>query len=147
MTGSERKSMLLDVLGYGTVIAVSALLLIVSFWLLWPYKTMDVAGVKIVDTTVKQGGVLSFYVTYTRYTDVDTTVYRDFVDGLVFTTLPEGRKSEAGTFTRLVEVEIPSTLPPGRYSLKTNVTFHVNPIRAIPMSFSTGMFTVLPRNP
>jgi hypothetical protein len=129
----------------GLSICFSILALFIC-WSLFPYKTMTVNNVSVVDKTVEQGGVLSVFLDYTRYTDVNTTITRDFVDGLIFTTGPEERKSEAGTFRRFIEVPIPTTLPPGVYTMRTNVEFHINPIRDINQSFSTGTFIVTDRN-
>jgi hypothetical protein len=138
-----RKRRMSEVIVYGGLTICFLSLLLIAFWSFYPYKTMDVGRVAVVDKVVSQGDNLSFYLEYTRYTDVDTTIYRDFIDGLVFSTATETRESEKGSFRRFVEVPIPSTLPPGKYILRTNVEFHMNPIRDIEQGFDTDSFVVV----
>ena len=118
-----------------------------AFWLLWPYRTVEKtqSPLPIVKgyETVRQGGVVAYEYDYVKYSNVQPTVNREFVDGLIF------ESSDASTHLGprvghvRVEVPIPYTLPPGHYRLKIYISFQMNPWRTIQNVDTTGQFTVL----
>jgi hypothetical protein len=140
---TDKKHLLLSVYAYGSLIFLFVSLAVVSFLMLYPYKTIKVNDIDLVSYEVKQGDKLGIVLDYDRYTDTDSTVVRRFKDGLIFTTPTMTGVGKVGHYNRLVEVEIPANLPPGKYTLETDITHKVNPIRSITTSWETPQFTVI----
>ncbi len=125
---------------------------VLGYWWFWPYEVIrpfaDLSKpVPVMTPLVKQGGVLIYSVGLCKTTSIVGTINRAFVDGLVFEMPPvkalmargcrDGEQSE-------VAVQVPMTLPPGRYHLEAEVSYRVNPIRTMTYSFVTQTFVVEP---
>jgi len=137
-----RRLWLLTFFGYGTLILAFGIIALIIFWEFYPYKTVKIKNVTVLNTEVQQGSTLSIKLDYDRYTDIDSIIIRQFKNGIVFTTPAMEATGEPGHYDRLIEVSIPGTLPPGEYTLTTNATFKVNPIRDMTVKWVTSKFTV-----
>jgi len=130
-----------------TLIISFGLIAMIIFWLTYtpkliyqspkPFPMVD--GIKV----AKQGGVLSYEYSYCKYTDIQATVSKQFIDGLIFqsedtsTTLYKG----CGHVHR--QIHIPETLPPGVYHLHIIANYKINPIREVKVINDTEEFTVI----
>jgi ABC-type maltose transport system permease subunit len=138
----NKKHLILSIYGYGTLILATGILALVMFWLLYPYKTIVVNAVELKSKSVQQGGLLPIRLEYDRYTTKDSTITRQFKDGIIFTTPTSTGVGGIGHYDRLIEVPVPVNLPPGLYTLETTVSYRVNPIRTVQVVWSTEQFTV-----
>jgi len=67
------------------------------------------------DKIVKQGGHISYEYDYCKYTDLQPTINKQFVDGLIFQSEDIGTILDKGCGHVHREINIPETLPPGSY--------------------------------
>ena len=139
---STKRDILLAVFAYGTLALCAVLIAVAACWLLYPYQTYKVHSVKLLDKTVQQGGTLSVLLDYTRYTDKNSTVSRQFMDGILFTVPSFEGLGTPGHYVRFVPIAVPDTLPPGTYIIRTTSVFRMNPLRTITVSWETEQFTV-----
>jgi hypothetical protein len=134
-------------IGYGTLVLAFGLLALVAFWLLYPYKivTYKTTPFRIVETnkSAKQGGALSYEYDYTKYIDVPAEVSKQFIDGLIFQSEGPITRKLVGSGHVHSEIQIPETLPSGKYRLRIIATYRVNPIRTIVITNETEQFTVM----
>jgi len=126
---------------------MTIVLLLFTYWQFAPYKTVTINSVKLEETTVTQGENLAVDLNYDRYTNLTSRVHREFLNGIIFTTPTSDGPGKPGHYDRRLEVEIPLTIPPGEYILKTYAVFQVNPIRQITVTWETEKFTVLSSHP
>lgn len=132
------------------MIAIYFIVGILAFWFFYPYKTLSITGydsqhpIQILNTTVHPGDVLQYKLDYCKYTDLTSTVHRDFIDGQVVPLqdivggLPKGCHNYS-----IETTTVPETINPGRYSLLIRVDYHMNPIRTITTEYQTSYFTVV----
>jgi len=119
-----------------------------AYWMLWPYQTVSktpqpmhiVAGYE----TVRQGESVVYEYDFEKFTDVEPTIHRQFVDGLIFNSASESTHLIRGSGHVHVAVPIPYTLPPGRYKIRVYADFKVNPVRTVEVIDETQTFEVLP---
>lgn len=131
--------LIIAVLLFGT-----ASLLLTIYWLFAPYKTVDYDGeYKMQSDVVTQGQMTAYQVKYCKYTDKKPELSKYFVDGIVFKAEEARSEFVKGCHTSLISLKIPSTLPPGRYQLRTVATYKLNPIRTKDNTNYTGWFTVV----
>ena len=133
----------LSVFGYGTLILTFGFICLVAIWIWYPYKTVKTNNVNVLNPVVQQGGTLSIELDYDRYTDIDSIIVRQFKDGIAFTTPISEGTGTPGHYNRLIEIPIPETLPPGQYTLTTTAIFKMNPVRNIPVDWTTKEFKVI----
>lgn len=117
---------------------------LVTFWLVYPYNVTDYKGEFKTDFTEYTQGDMTFYtVKYCKYMDIKPEVTKHFVDGLIFNAEETSANLTLGCKTQGVPLHIPMTLPPGRYQLKVELKYKVNPIRTITITNKSNWFTVV----
>jgi hypothetical protein len=128
---------------YGTLGLMSILMLLVGFWVFYPYKVMDFhSPYKMERTSYIQGDETFYIVDYCKYTDKMPTIQKEFVDGLVFTAESPQAFLTEGCRKQEVPLLIPHTLPSGKYRLKISTQYQMNPIRSIDYVNYSEWFTV-----
>jgi hypothetical protein len=140
----------LKVLTVITCIVIAIFVGFLCYWAFYPYHPMKAGPVpfEIVypeDKIVEQGGHITYQFTYNRTTDVIPEIQRQFIDGLVFNVAGNPLPSviSPGTGTAQVQIDVPETLPPGKYQLKIISKYQMNPIRVITYIFKTEEFEVV----
>jgi hypothetical protein len=139
-----------------TLVAAAVLMGLLAFWAFYPYKTItqepkpfeiyypiETDGTHI----IRQGSSFSYSFNYTKHTDVFPTIYRQFVDGLVFNageSYPTVIRK--GTGKAHIQVYVPETLPPGKYRLRIIARYQMNPIRVIELESFTEYFKVVAKD-
>lgn len=139
------KHMIATVFASVAIMFMIVCLLLVSFWLFYPYKTIETTPEQfpiVGDINLKQGSDLTYSYSYQKYTDAPVTIERRFVDGLIFLSSNETVITEKGTGNVRVRIHIPETLPPGKYYLEIVAKYEVNPIRTITITKRTKCFIV-----
>jgi hypothetical protein len=130
-----------------TLVLTLGLMATLAYWQFYPYKTitkepLPMAIVKGYET-VRQGDWVVYEYNYEKYTDVIPKVSRQFVDGLIFESTDMSTHVNKGSGHVHVAVPIPMTLPPGRYRIRVNIEYQMNPIRTISNADETCDFTVI----
>jgi hypothetical protein len=137
------RHLLYAIFGYGTLLVMFITMLVVSFWLLYPYKTIEFKGDYVTGKTQYVQGEKTYYlVKYCKYTTARAEIVKDFVDGLVFTVDSPQAILTLGCREQQVPMTIPDSLPPGKYQLRNTVTYFVNPIRNISVTHYSNWFHV-----
>lgn len=129
----------------GAFASVIFMLVLLSYWAFWPYKTLTVQNPKMEKTVVYQGDVVNYSTDYVKYMP-SVSVQRFFIDGLIFDAGKTTLSRPLGSGHGVQSIQIPRTLPPGKYYLHVVVTFKPNPIREIEYSFNTNEFVVRASN-
>jgi hypothetical protein len=126
-----------------TAVVASIFLIVVVYWLVFPYKTIEFkAPYQTEKTTYVQGDHTYYTVNYCKFTTAKAGIVKEFVDGLVFTVDSPQAILPVGCREMQVPMTIPDSLPPGRYQLRNTVTYFVNPIRSISITHFSNWFTV-----
>jgi hypothetical protein len=131
---------------YIVLTLASAALLLVAFWMFYPYKTItqEPKPFKLVGSNVTtQGGVISYEYSYCKYTDKQATVSKQFVDGLTFQSEDIATVLDKGCGHVHRQINIPETLPPGEYKMRIIAVYDMNPLRQIEIVNETEEFKVL----
>ena len=139
------KHLIYAIFGYGTLALMTGSLLLVAFWMFYPYKTITHSPqpYKLYSDTVVQGGYVAYDYSYCKYSDVPETVSKQFVDGLIYQSSDIPTLVPMGCGKVHKEINVPRTLPAGKYQLVTTAVFRVNPIRDITVITKTEWFTVV----
>ena len=127
------------------LISALGIVLLVSYWMLYPYKTVTFKQPFVVlNSPVKIGDNLLMLVNYCKYTTEIPTVTSHFVDGIAFD-VPEKSvvAKKVGCGEMVISEPIPEHLPPGDYVLQRVYKYHPNPIRDIQVVTETGSFIVI----
>jgi hypothetical protein len=132
-------------IAYMTIVSAIGLMLLIGFWLLYPYKTIDFKNLPfpVNKSEYKPGETLIYTVDYCKYTDVIPAVTRFYVNGVIYlvSSAPAVMKPQGCAITH-VQIVIPESLMPDTYSLRISYAYKVNPLRTITMEAITVPFTV-----
>ena len=123
----------------------SAVFFLFLFWWIYPYKPLVVKQpYQIVneESSLKQGDVLKYQIDYCKYTNIQSIVRRQFVDGIIYATPEITANLKKGCGLAINTITIPENLPPGTYYLTIEVTYKINPIREISYDLKTEKFVV-----
>lgn len=120
------------------------------YTLIVPYRVLGpfpLTPRHILTPIVPQGGILLFQPEGCKRMPLQAEIVRSFVDGLVFT-MPavKGTATVGCPPPYPVAVQVPATLPPGQYHLRTHLTYTINHLRTVEYEFNTETFTVSERD-
>lgn len=128
---------------YITAISLLACISVVMFWLLYPYKTLEVYNVNLLTKEVRGNDFLMYELEHCKFTDKQAILSKSFVDGIVYRALPTISNVPPGCGIVTIAVRVPDTLSPGEYYLKADALYKVNPIREIDIQYSTERFKIV----
>jgi len=144
---SRRKHRAFAVVGYAAVISVALVMGVVLYWHTYPYDEIDfyleVHPLVNDQRIVIQGDSFAYTFRYKKHMDVAPVISTAFVDGLRFQAEGRAPMLPAGDGVAIVEVNVPRTLPPGRYQLEIVKAYRVNPLRTITIVNRTEKFIVI----
>lgn len=131
--------------GIVTLLGALATILTVLVWSLYDYKPLKInkEPMYVLTKEVNPGDILIYQLDYCKFNDGDVSISRSFVDGIVFTTPIIKASNEMGCRIQNISILVPQTLPAGRYYLKVDYTYKVNPIREVTVTSYTEKFTVI----
>lgn len=121
----------LELAGFVFLFLCASILLMIVFWLFFPYKTIDVKEVVIHDHELQRGGELKYSIDFCKYTKKPALVEKEWVDGVVFKVPAFVHDSSKGCHVVTPVMEVPTVLPDGAYKLEILYIYQVNPIRQI----------------
>ena len=134
----------LNLASYGVLGVALVLLSVFLYWMLWPYKTVDILHVSLVTPGVKAGGVLIIKLDFCNHRDTPRVVAKQLYDSRVIS-LPEvtapGGAPRCGSVN--TTTPIPTDSLPGKYFMRVNTSLKVNPLRTINVKYQTPEFVVL----
>lgn len=136
---------IINYISYVTIAVALLFTIVVFFWLLFPYKTIefntDVA--KVQNKQVERGDYLYYEIDYCKYTDKEAKLTRSFIDGVKYD-IPDGYSDvEKGCAVRVIQIYIPRGIGTGTYMIKQVRHYEVNPIRTIDVVHFTEQFEVI----
>lgn len=132
---------------YATLGLAMLLILTLIFWAAYPYKTyvQKYQPTPIQSDTVKAGESVTLLLDYCNYSATEHRSVRRLVGDNSKIVLSDTVRppSPTGCDSKPVEVPIPKATAPGTYTIEFTITSYVNPIRTIPVTFSSAPFSVI----
>lgn len=127
------KNRLLHYFSYLTMGVTLIFIIVIFFWLNYPYKILEFKDKKfpVLTKTVKRGGVLQYVSRYCKYMDIPAKLTRSFVNGFVFSTPPIQTNRDCGCNEVIISVPVPSETPVGIQHIQNLYDYEPNPIRHI----------------
>lgn len=132
----------LRVIGYPTSIIFVAFVILITYWLVYPYKTIEITGSRLLETDVKAGDAIHYELDYCKYTKKHALLTKSFVDGVVYRTVTKVSNVPCGCGTAIIAVDVPDHLPPATYYIRADILYKMNPIREIEVQYETDRFNV-----
>jgi hypothetical protein len=132
-------------IGIVTLLGALATIITLLVWSLYDYKPLKInkEPMYVLTEEVKSGDILIYQLDYCKFNEKDVLISRSFVDGIIFTTPTIKASNQTGCRIINISVSVPETLPNGRYYLKVDYTYKVNPIREVTVTSYTEKFTVV----
>jgi hypothetical protein len=122
------------------------LIILIGYWLLYPYKPIVFSNqpFPVEHIFYEPGDTLIYNVDYCKSTNINPTVTRYFVDGLVYmlSSNPASPKLK-GCGKTAIQINIPSSLISGEYILKITYEYQMNPVRKVSVTAVTEKFKVV----
>lgn len=136
---------ILNIFSYIVLFFAFLSVLLVCFWLFYPYKDFYFLTPKftVANKVVHQGGVVTYTSHYCKNFEHVIAVSRTFENKLIFVTPAIINNRPKGCHTIQVEVPVPEELPVGVYHLSNVFRYDPNPIRTITIVQNTEDFEVV----
>lgn len=129
-------------LSWLTIILALSLLLLVGFWLIYPYKPFVVNNVTSEIETINPGETYKYSVSYCKYSNLSALVSKTLVNDILIPFSPYESNIPTGCQTRDVYTEIPDYVPSGVYHIHIVSAYQVNPIRNVTVFYETPAFII-----
>jgi len=119
--------------------------LFIVWWLVYPYKPLEVLEApKVKQKQVKAGEVLEYNIKFKKNTDIPATITRTLVDGVLYTLPSLSPINKKGTQTQNISsLEIPHSMPAGNYYFISNSCYQMNPFRTVCVEYKSDQFEVI----
>lgn len=134
---------LLPYIAYLVIIIAFGLVGLATFWLLYPYKPLELSNVKLNRTEVNRGEHILVSADYCKYTKKSADLFISFIDGIIYNSPTQIINLESGCHQANLSIYIPKALPTGKFMLKGVFRYQVNPIRHIEVNHLTGEFNII----
>jgi hypothetical protein len=138
---------ILNLVSYLTLLMALVVVLIVTYWMTYPYKPVEFKNLphKIDTKQIKAGEYLTMNVDYCKYSTVVPVINTAFIDGIIYYVPQEGTINtvKPGCGENKVFIYIPKALPPGNYSVHRTWKYKVNPLRTITIYTQSETFEVV----
>ena len=137
----------LHYLTFLTFTLTAILFLLVGYWLFWTIKTMEIKNgnaVPVDQAIYHPGDRLSYTITYCKYRNIQGLVSRVLVNGVrvTYTELINNIAPGCGK-TTVNDLIIPIYTEPDTYHIETTVTYKLNPLRDVVVSWRSVDFKVI----
>ena len=119
------------------------LILLLTYWAIYPYKPLELSNVTLDRTEVNRGEHIKISADYCKNIKKPAILYISFIDGLIYNPQPQILDLESGCHHTTLSIYIPKNLPTGRFMLKGVFRYQVNPIRTIDVNHLSGEFNIL----
>jgi hypothetical protein len=138
------------ILAWIAIVGSICLVLLITYWLAWPYKIAEQkAPAKVLTPIVKLGDNLRYELDFCKYTDISPIdTKKQLVDGLVYPLpVPAIRVLPVGCRKAIAEATI--IIPDCAECFNKDVylelisTYQVNPLRTVTVKFTTEKFQVV----
>lgn len=129
-----------------TIILFIFIILLISFWGLWPYTPIkfNKLPLPVSTKTVKRGEVLRYETDFCKYSRTIPSVQKIFVDSITYNIVsPFVSSKQVGCADLDIGLEVPKALPVGNYHLQIIYNYKVNPIREITVVVESETFDVV----
>jgi len=134
---------ILNCLSYLTLILAFGLILLIGYWLIYPYKPIQFNKLELITPVVKQGGILKYEVDYCKYMNISAEVTRTYNNGIIYTTPTTTSNNPTGCHDITIFVIIPPELPSAYYTITMRYKYQVNPIRIVEYTVNSDKFEVI----
>ena len=115
------------------------------FWLIFPYKILTFGSENgtFVSKTVRSGEYLEMYQDSCKYINIPSHINRQFIDGIVYQVYPSINNRPMGCSKNIEYIKVPEPLPPGKYFVRTVISFEVNPLRTVSYTVKSEDFIIV----
>jgi hypothetical protein len=126
-----------------TISGALLLMLLSLYWMVYPYKTVQMEDFKTDQQQYHPGDTISYSFEYTKWSNLPAIVSRQLVDTVSYNIdsfipgLPVGGPRSAAN-----SVIIPTYVKPGIYTLHTRYSIRMNPLRVIVRESVSNEFMV-----
>ena len=138
---------MLNTISFISVVSAILLILLVIYWLIYPYKTVKFSYPKFPvlnkNRTIKRGDNLFYQVDYCKYVDLPSLVTKAFSNDIVFFVPETTGNSPTGCHSVNIQMQVPADLPMGDFHVMLTYTYQVNPIRSVTVRQETEEFKVV----
>ena len=135
------------ILSWAGILCSIALLVLVTYWLTWPYKIAEQKGeARVLTPIIKNGETLIYELEYCKYADlVPIETRRQVIDGLVYqlpTAAPRVLPKGCNTIIASAPIIVPECAECFDKEVHLGVTaiYQVNPLRKEEVTFRTQHF-------
>lgn len=116
---------------------------VIAFWLFWPYKVFELKSPITVDKkNYNAGDTLTYTVDYCKYKSLPATLYRSYVDGVIYNIASIVANNPTGCHVTHPTTLVPN-LPSGVYFIRLVFVYQVNPLRTITKTIETEPFNII----
>ena len=134
---------LLHIISCISLVIVFIFILLIGFWLNYPYKPVQFYTLKIVPNTVHAGDSVHFELTYCKYMKLPAKVETHYKDSLIYSGPEISTNNLPGCRTDSVLIQVPVGLPPETYVIQKVYKYQVNPIREIRITVISEPFKII----
>jgi hypothetical protein len=125
------------------IIVVSGIIIIVGgYWLIYPYKVIDIHEVKVLNNPVRPGEELQIFLDTTKHLPLTAKILGSIENDHAYPMADQYSNVPMGKADWVLRVKMPESIPEGEYRFHRTYIYRVNPLRDIIVEWSVP-FNVL----
>jgi hypothetical protein len=130
---------------YAILVFVMLFLILIIYWLVYPYKPIEMKSpVKVLNSPVKAGEAVHFELEFCKYMDIEAETTKVLVNDYIIPYPTTSGKGKLGCQKMISSSHtVPDYVSAGTYKIMLTTTYKVNPIRTVQVDYETEEFEVI----
>lgn len=135
-----------SVLTYIILLSAIGIVCLLTYWLSWPYKIIEITKVEVLTPIVVAGEDVQILIESKKYMNVPAIVRRELLNDHAWGIPSHESNIPATASDWTLRIKIPENAPFGtNYRIHTTYSYRVNPVREVTVEWMTPTFTVHPK--
>lgn len=131
----KSRNKVLNILSYAVIIVTLLLLCVAIYWLIRPYKVIDLTHFTVTPARAKIGDEIIMHFHVHKYSHATAESNISLQDGTFYSLASNIVSSPPSEFDTAKPVLIDKAVPPGHYHVVIVARYKVNPLRTITRTF------------
>lgn len=135
---------LITFISWAVLTVTAFIIIVITYWLIWPYRIMEINQVKVLTPVVNAGDEVQVWIDSIKYTSMPATVLREIINDHAWSFPPTRTNVAAGKSDWTLRIKVPFSAPTGSdYRVHTTYVYKVNPLREVVVEWQTQPFAVI----
>ena len=131
---------LMERISFSIIIVAGLLIIVCTYWMVYPYKVMTINEARAVNCPVKPGEELEIKINAVKHMPLPAKVLGAIENDHAYPMAELHSNTPVGMSDWTLRIKMPETIPEGEYSFHRTYVYKVNPLRSVTIDWAVPFF-------